>query len=45
MGRERSLLGIPRHITPFALVPAGWPAEDKAPSDRYDEQRVHHDRW
>ena len=35
----------PAHITPFALVPVGWPAEEKAPSDRYDEERVHHDRW
>jgi len=41
----RALLGLPMHITPFALVPVGWPAEDKAPSDRYDERRVHHDRW
>ena len=41
----RALLGIHRHITHFALVPVGWPAEDKPPSDRYDEQRVHLDRW
>jgi nitroreductase len=41
----RALLGLPMHITPFALVPVGWPAEHKEPSDRYDERRVHHDRW
>ena len=27
----RALLGIPSHITPFSLVPVGWPAEEKAP--------------
>jgi len=41
----RALLGIPMDVTPFALVPVGWPAEAKPPSDRYDPERVHHDRW
>ena len=41
----RALLGTPRAITPFSLVPVGWPAEEKAPSDRYEPDRVHHDRW
>jgi nitroreductase len=41
----RALLDLPKQITPFALVPVGWPAEEKPPSDRYDPERVHHDRW
>jgi nitroreductase len=41
----RALLGIPRDVTPFSLVPVGWPAEQKSPSDRYDELRVHRDSW
>ncbi len=41
----RRLLCIPREITPFSLVPVGWPAETKAPADRYDAARVHYDRW
>jgi nitroreductase len=41
----RELLGIPEHVTPFALVPFGWPQERKEPSDRYDAARVHRERW
>lgn len=41
----RRLLDIPRGIMPFALVPVGWPAESKGPSDRFDETRIHRDRW
>ncbi len=32
-------------LVPFAIVPFGWPQERKPPADRYDEARVHHDRW
>ena len=41
----RGLLGIPETVVPFALVPIGHPAERKAPADRFDAARVHHDRW
>lgn len=41
----RSLLGIPRQVVPFALVPVGHPAEEKPPSSRYDARRVHRDGW
>jgi nitroreductase len=41
----RTLLGIPLDVVPFALVPIGWPAEEKGGSDRYDASRVHYDGW
>ncbi len=41
----RALLGIPESVVPFAIVPFGWPAETKAPSDRFDAARVHVERW
>ncbi|HOU28309.1 MAG TPA: nitroreductase family protein [Thermoleophilia bacterium] len=41
----RELLAIPEHVVPFAIVPFGWPQARKEPSDRYDEERVHHERW
>ena len=41
----RRLLGIPDDVTPFAVVPVGHPVEKKAPSDRFDPGRVHHERW
>lgn len=39
------LLGLPENIIPFAAVPIGYPAEEKAPSSRFDEARVHYDQW
>jgi len=41
----RELLGLPEHVIPFSLVPIGYPAEDKPPADRFDEARVHYNKW
>jgi nitroreductase len=41
----RRLLGAPDNIVPFAVVPAGYPAEHPAPADRFDVRRIHFDRW
>lgn len=41
----RELLGIPEQVIPFAIVPFGWPQERKGPSDRFDEWRIHRERW
>jgi nitroreductase len=41
----RRLLQIPNRIIPFALIPIGYPAEQKPPSNRYREDRIHHDIW
>jgi len=41
----RKLLQIPQEVTPFALVPVGYPAESKPPSNRYDSSRIHQDQW
>lgn len=41
----RSLLGLPEHVVPLSLVSIGCPAEKKRPADRYDESRIHGERW
>jgi len=41
----RSLLGIPEHIVPFALIPLGYPAESKPPNNRFDTARIRSNRW
>ena len=41
----RRLLGIPNEIVPFALLPVGYPAEKKLPSNRFKKARIHYDRW
>jgi nitroreductase len=41
----RRLLGIPDHVVPLCIVSVGHPAVEKPPADRYNEERVHKDRW
>jgi nitroreductase len=41
----KSLVSVPDHILPFALVSLGFPDEQKGPSDRYDESLVHYNMW
>ena len=39
------LLNLPETIIPFSLIALGHPDESKPPSSRYDESRVHHNKW
>jgi nitroreductase len=39
------LFDLPLTVHPFCLIPVGYPAEEKASTDRYDEGRVHYDQW
>jgi len=41
----RELLEIPENIVPFALIPLGYPAEEKQAANRFDAGRVHYNRW
>ena len=41
----QKLLGLPEHIKPLNIVPIGYPAETKPPTNRYDSSRIHHNRW
>ena len=37
-----ALLGIGDKLHAFALVPLGYPAEERPQQDRYDEKRIHY---
>lgn len=41
----RKILGVPEHITPFAVFPVGWPDDTPAAEYRYDPARIHTDCW
>ncbi len=41
----RKLLHIPNHVHPFALIPVGFPAEQKPPVNRFESTRVHFNKW
>ncbi len=45
MALFKGLLAIPENIDPIALISLGYPAEQKPPSDRFQPDRVHKERW
>ena len=38
----RKVLDIPGELEPFALVPCGYPAQERTQEDRYEVERVHY---
>ncbi len=36
---------LPDGVVPVAMIAVGHPAESIPPSDRFDPQRIHNDRW
>ena len=41
----RQALAIPDHVIPMAMISIGYPGEEKPPNDRYDEAKVHWNKW
>ena len=41
----RQLLNIPKNIVPFSLISIGYPVEKQGKIDRYNESRIHHNKW
>jgi nitroreductase len=41
----RKHMGLPSSITPFALMVLGHPNEEKLTNDRFDQTRVHEEKW
>ena len=41
----RSLVAIPEHIYPFALIPVGWPAGAFQTVDRFKPELIHRETW
>ena len=41
----RELFQLPDHVYPVAFIPIGYPAEEKPPSERFDKNKIHYDKW
>jgi nitroreductase len=41
----RSIIKLPDHIIPFAILPLGYPAEIKEEENRFEASRIHWERW
>lgn len=42
MAAVEKVLDIPEHLSAFAIVACGYPAEEKKQQDRFEEARVHY---
>ena len=43
--RIRELLGLPGQVVPLCVVAVGVPDEEKPPAARYNQDRVHPEKW
>ena len=43
--KMRELLGLPKQVYPLCVVAIGVPDEKKQPANRYNEERVHPEKW
>jgi nitroreductase len=41
----KKLFNLPEKVMPLSIVSIGYPAEEKEPSNRYDESRIHINKW
>lgn len=41
----RALLGIPEHVVPLGFIVIGHPKAEQKAQSRFDEQKVHRNRW
>jgi len=41
----REVLSTPKHVTPFSMIPLGYPAETKLPLNRYSSERIRYNTW
>lgn len=38
-------LGLPENILPLNVIPVGYPAGENTPKDKYNEAKVHYNKW
>lgn len=41
----QKILELPEYIIPLCILPIGRPGEKKEPANRYDENKVHRNKW
>ncbi|MGM0366129.1 MAG: nitroreductase family protein [Actinomycetota bacterium] len=41
----KKILSLPENVMPLSVIAIGYPAEKKQPSDRFDENKIHVNKW
>ena len=45
MDNVREVLGLPENVSPYCVVPVGYPAGDDQPKDKWKPENIHYDKW
>lgn len=45
MGVVAQYTALPSHIKPLCIIPVGYPAMPHSPKDKWDESKVHTNKW
>ncbi len=45
MENVRAVCELPSNIDPFAIVAVGYPLEEKEPIDRFEQSRIHYEKY
>lgn len=45
MNPAREVLGLPDNVSPYCIVPCGYPAGDDQPKDKWKPENIHYDKW
>jgi len=41
----REALSLPENVSPYCVVPIGYPAGDDQPKDKWKPENIHYDKW
>jgi nitroreductase len=44
-GHVGRVLDLPDHVSPFSIIPIGYPTGEDLPKDKFKSERIHWDRW
>lgn len=45
MNYVTEIFDLPENILPYSVIPVGYPEEENKFIDRYDDNKVHYERW
>lgn len=45
MATVADYLNLPGNVVPYCVVPVGYPTGDNQPKDKWDESRIHYNKW
>lgn len=45
VNQMKDILNLPESVNPLSIIPIGYPDEQREAVSRFDQARIHHNRW